>query len=102
MPHVADEGISQALLMLTPLRRLGIWVDTVRHEEPVDKLIGSDGSLFGDEVVDMRWMPVDDPTTPTMLDTDFVHERIVAGPLFHQPQVPAPANTGKVCFGRAY
>lgn len=102
MPHVADEGISQALLMLAPLRRLSIWIHTVRHEEPINKLTGSDGSLFGDEVVDMRWMPVDDPSTPTMLDADFVHERIVAGPLFHQPQVPAPANIGKACFGQAY
>lgn len=84
MPHVADEGISQTLLMLAPLRRLGIWVRTVSHEEPVDKLICSDGSSFGDEVVDMRWTPIDDPSAPTTLDADFVHERIVAGPLFHQ------------------
>ena len=102
MPHVADEGISQALLMLTPLRRLGIWVHSVRHKEPIDKLIGSDGALFGDEVVDMRWMPVDNPSTPTILDADFVHERIVAGLLFHQPEVAAPANTGKAYDGRAY
>ena len=102
MPHVANEGIAQTFLMLAPLRRLGIWVHAVRHEEPVDKLIGGDGSMFWDKVIDMRWTPINNPSTPTALDADFVHERIVAGPMFHQPQISAPANTGKACFGRAY
>lgn len=102
MSHVADEGISQTLLMLAPLGRLGIRVHTVRHEEPVDKLICSNEPTFRDEVVDVRWTPIDDPSAPTTLDADFVHERIVAGPTFHQPQISAPANTGKACFGRAY
>jgi len=90
MPHVADEGISAFRSIPSAM------------EEPVDKSICSDGSMFGDEVVNMRWIPIDAPSAPTTLDADFVHERIVAGPMFHQPQVPAPANTGKARFGRAY
>ena len=101
MPHVADEGVSQILLMLAPLRRLGKRVHTVSHEEPVDKLIRSDGSSVGDEVVDMCWTPIDDPSAPTTLDADFVHERIVAGPLFHRHQISAHPNIGKAPFRQA-
>ena len=52
-PYMADKGISQALLMLVPLRWLDMRVHTVSHEEPVDKLICSDERFLGDEVVDM-------------------------------------------------
>lgn len=102
MPHVADEGISQALFMLAPLRRLGIRAHTVSHEEPVDELICSHGPMFGDEVVDMRWTAIDDPSAPTTLDADFVHEGIVAGPMFHQHRIPAPSNISKASLRQAY
>ena len=85
MPHVTGEGISKGLPMLAPLRQVGFWIHTVRYEEPIDKLICGDRSMFGDEIVDMRRTPINDPSAPTAFHTDLVHEHIVAGPMFHQP-----------------
>ena len=48
-------------------------INPFREEMPVHKLIGRYRAFLRDEIINVRWCPVHDSTTPTVANTHFVH-----------------------------
>lgn len=71
---MAQKGVTKPVSMPLPLHTVLGRVDALRLEQPAHKLVGRHHTAFGQKVRDVHRAPIEDATTPPLLDANLVHQ----------------------------